>query len=247
MFDGNYSVSGAQITMLVDGAQRALVTTDNQGMFRAEIEAGPNPNGVISFQVNGITRTARKDGFPWNGPHIPGDSTLVIIDLGLNLPNEQTATPTTTQATIERPGATPSNMPAQTVPERGEQGPRGPVGPQGPPGPAGSGGPEGAPGPQGPQGLRGIPGSDGTHGQDGARGEQGVKGETGAKGERGETGAKGEPGEPGVQGLPGQKGDRGNPGLDGRDGGNLLAIIAIAMAALAIAGVASIIVKEMIE
>ena len=82
-------------------------------------------------------------------------------------------------------------------------------------------GPSGERGPEGPPGPTGLPGPEGLRGLTGAQGPEGPAGPQGPQGERGEAGPRGETGEAGAA-------------AGGIFGGRLLSIIALALAGVAL-------------
>ena len=89
------------------------------------------------------------------------------------------------------------------------------------------------PGERGPRGLAGGAGPTGPEGSDGARG---ADGSDGASGPAGSDGASGPAGSDGASGPAGSDGARGATGAEGDDGSNVLGIIALILAIIAIVG-----------
>ena len=91
-------------------------------------------------------------------------------------------------------------------------------------------GPQGERGPAGPAGADGAKGDTGSAGSDGAAGAQGDTGSAGAAGAKGDTGAAGS------SGAAGPIGATGSAGADGSGGSNVLGIVALILAIVAIVG-----------
>ena len=91
-------------------------------------------------------------------------------------------------------------------------------------------GPQGERGPAGPAGADGAKGDTGSAGSDGAAGAQGDTGSAGAAGAKGDTGAAGS------SGAAGPIGATGPAGADGSGGSNVLGIVALILAIVAIVG-----------
>ena len=115
----------------------------------------------------------------------------------------------------------------------GEEGPRGPEGARGPQGLRGAEGPEG---PQGPRGAEGPEGPQGLRGDEGAQGPQGPRGAEGPQGPQGLRGVDGRDGAQGPQGLPGRRGPAGSQSPVAE----LMSIIALVVAIIAVVGVAAV-------
>ncbi len=101
----------------------------------------------------------------------------------------------------------------------------------------------GAPGAQGPAGVagtRGLQGSAGPQGPEGPAGAAGTAGPAGARGSQGAAGAQGSQGDAGASGAQGSSGSTGPQGtmeVEGDDGSSALAVVALILAAVALAGV----------
>ena len=93
-----------------------------------------------------------------------------------------------------------------------------------------------APGATGERGPAGADGSAGVKGDDGAAGSDGAAGAKGDTGAAGSDGAKGDTGAAGSGGAAGPIGATGPAGADGSGGSNVLGIVALILAIVAIVG-----------
>ena len=132
------------------------------------------------------------------------------------------------------PPPPPTGMPG-SMGDRGDTGPKGDTGDTGAKGDTGD---TGARGLKGNRGDAGDPGAKGDAGDSGAKGDTGAAGTMGAKGDAGTAGAKGDTG---AAGATGNTGNTGPPGATGASGSNVLGIVALILAIVAIVGGAGLV------